>query len=144
MISIARNIPAAPPQVWESLGDLDRWAEMLPTINAITRLDDPPTVPGSRFRVRQPGMPAATYVVTAWRPAVGFTWEVRSAGVTATATHELVAQGSDHTLLRLGLAWTGPMAWLHRWLFTGKARSFVASEADTFAALATAARRTEG
>lgn len=135
MIQVERIVSATPGRVWEYLGDLERWAELLPTIDEITHLDVGPTMMGSRFRVRQPGLMAAEYVVTDWRPGAGFTWQVRSIGVTLTASHTLNGRGGS-TELRLSLEWTGRMASLHRALFTRKAQAFITREADTFASLA--------
>ena len=140
MIQVERIVSATSDRVWEYLGDLERWAEMLPTIDEITRLDDGPTTVGSRFRVRQPGLMAAEYVVDDWRPGAGFTWRARSAGVAVTASHTLNGRG-ETTELRLGLEWSGRMSWLHRSLFSRKARTFVAIEADTFVSLAESDQR---
>lgn len=134
MIQVERSLAATPRRAWERVGDLESWAEMLPTIDAIASMDRGPIGVGSRFRVRGPGLPVAEYVVTDWTPPNGFTWQARSAGVATTATHVLT-QRDGQTTLRLGIAWTGPMAWLVRAVLTRKARSYVIREADTFVAL---------
>lgn len=135
MRTAERTIGATPAQVWKHLGDLDNWAAMLPTIDEIARLTEGPTTVGSRFRVNQPGLPAAEYAVTDWRPDAGFTWEARTAGLRTVAIHELEPTEGG-TRLRVGIAWHGPLAWLIRLLFTRKAERYLAQEADTFTALA--------
>src|SRR5690606_19416484 len=101
--------------------DLEHWADMLPTVDEVTRLDDGPIGEGSRFRLRQPGLPAATYVVTHWQPNERFTWESRSPGVVGVADHRLTGT-SDGTTLALSISWSGLLAPIIRRLFTGKAR----------------------
>ncbi|GAA1072917.1 SRPBCC family protein [Nocardiopsis composta] len=136
MITATRRTGADPASVWRVMGALDRWAEMLPTIDEISRVgEEGPIAVGTRFRVRQPGLAPAVYRVTEWRPNEGFTWESRVAGVRTTAVHLLRADGAG-TEIRVGIGWTGPGARLVRALFTRKARAFLAKEAETLARLA--------
>ncbi|GIJ76841.1 Polyketide cyclase / dehydrase and lipid transport [Micromonospora phaseoli] len=115
---------------------LDRWAELLPTVNEVRRVDGPgPITVGSRFLVRQPGLAAATYQVTDWRPEAGFTWAARTAGVRTTATHVLHPEG-DTTRLQLRIDWDGPGSRLVRVLFARRTRRLLEQEAATFASLA--------
>lgn len=131
-----QSISTDPRTVWAVISDLDRWDQMLPTIDEVSRLGQPgPITVGTRFEVRQPGLPAAEYVVTDWRPGDGFTWATTGMGSQATATHEVETEGSG-TRLRLGIEWTGPTAWLMRALISRRARSYLAQEAQTFARLA--------
>ncbi|RRS00541.1 SRPBCC family protein [Glycomyces terrestris] len=136
MITVEREIRSTPAVLWSHLGDLDRWAELLPTVDSVERLSAPgPIGAGSRFLVRQPGLAAAEYEVTDWRPGSGFTWAATTAGVRTTASHELRPAAAG-TLLVLGIAWSGPGAWLAKALFSRKTRRFVEQEAAAFARLA--------
>ena len=122
--------------MWSLVGDVERWDDLLPTVQQVTRLDGGgPVGVGARFEVRQPGLPKAVYEITEWEPRVGFTWVASAAGVRTTATHEIRSQDGQ-TLLVLGIAWTGPLAGLVRLLMATKARRMVEQEADTFAQLA--------
>lgn len=134
-----RSARTTPDVLWSLMADLERWAELLPTIDTVERLDDEdtPIGVGSRFRVKQPGLAPANFEVTEWRPGSGFTWEAPGPGVRTRATHTLAHQ-DGLTLLRLGIEWTGPLAWLIRILLRGKTRRFLALEADTFVRLAEA------
>ncbi|CAL9567491.1 hypothetical protein SUDANB121_04788 [Nocardiopsis dassonvillei] len=138
MITETRRIDADRVSVWRVLSDLDRWAEMLPTIDGISRVgaDSGPITVGTRFRVRQPGpVPTAVYRVTEWRPEHGFTWEARGTGIRAVATHVLGDAGTG-TELRLGITWTGPLARPVRALLSRTARAYLASESATLASIA--------
>jgi ligand-binding SRPBCC domain-containing protein len=140
MKSVERMIDAGTDRVWSLVADVDRWDDMLPTMQQVTRLDgEGPVGVGARFEVRQPGLPKAVYEITEWEPGVGFTWVAASIGVRTTATHEMrPLQGQ--TRLTLGLAWTCPLAGLVGLLMTARARRMVEQEADTFARLATNGR----
>lgn len=70
--------------IWGLMADVERWGELLPTVTSVRRLGGPdPTGVGSRFEVRQPGLPAAVYDVTVWRPLEGFTWSLAPRGWSA-------------------------------------------------------------
>ncbi len=135
-IAVERHIHADRTSVWRTISDLDRWAEWLPTVKDVRRVDGPgPITAGSRFRLRQPGLMPATYEVTDWRPEAGFTWMARAAGVRTTAHHELYPEGPA-TRLRLSIDWAGPGAHLVRLLYGKRTRRFLEQEAATFARLA--------
>lgn len=71
MLSAERDVAARPSDVWRTVSDVARWAEVLPTMDAVDRVGEPGVVAvGSRFRVRQPGLATAVYTVTQWH-AVG-------------------------------------------------------------------------
>lgn len=137
MIVTERRIAAPPDTVWRIISRLDEWHRLLPTVDDVTRSGpaDGPIGVGSAFRLRQPGLPAADYVITEWHPGAGFTWESTAPGVRAIASHVLRSDGAA-TVLRLGIEWTGPGAWLMRLLLSGKARRYVEQEAASFARLA--------
>ncbi|MBZ2196715.1 SRPBCC family protein [Occultella gossypii] len=136
-ITVETRIAAPPERVWRLVGDLDRWAEMLPTVDSVQRADPGAEVGvGARFRVRQPGLPPATYELTRWLPGRAFDWVAESPGVRTVGTHEVRDDGSGDTVLVLGLAWQGPLAGLVRALLTSRARRYVEQEAVAFTRLA--------
>lgn len=133
---VERQINASAAAVWSHLGSLDRWAELLPTVDGIERVGEAgPIAVGSRFVVRQSGLATAVYEVTDWRPGHGFTWTAAASGVRTEASHELRPSG-EGTRLVLAIEWTGPAAWLAKAFFSRKARAYMEREAEAFAALA--------
>jgi hypothetical protein len=90
---------------------------------------------GSRYEVRQPGLPKAVWEVTDWRPGSSFTWVSTSPGIRSEAVHTVTADVEGSTL-DLSLQWSGPLAWLLERLLGRKARGMVETEATTFARLA--------
>ncbi len=141
MIAVERRIAADMATIWGVISRLDEWHRLLPTVDDVARVGPVgPVAVGSRFRVRQPGLPAAVYEVTEWEPEQGFTWESAAPGVRAIATHTMRREGGGSTL-RLGIEWTGLGAPLMRLLLTGKARHYLDREAAAFARLAEATTR---
>lgn len=139
MEPVVRTIEAPADVVWGFVSDLERWAELLPTVNQVTRVEGSgPVGVGARFRVRQPGIVPATYEVTDWRPGRGFTWVTASPGVRAEATHELREPAPGRTELTLAVTWSGLLAPLMRLLLADRARRMVVQEGDAFARLAVA------
>ena len=126
--------------MWNLVADVERWDDLVPTMQQVTRLDGGgPIGVGARFEVRQPGLPKAEYEITEWEPGVGFTWVAASTGVRTTASHEIRPRHGG-ALLVLGIAWSGPLAGLVGLLMAGKARRMVEQEADTFARLSVQGR----
>lgn len=123
-------------RLWELVGDIERWPQLLPTVSSVNPLDDRSTCGiGSRFEVRQPGLAKAVWEVTQWQPGRRFTWAARSIGVLTTATHEVSADGSG-ARLTLTLDWSGPLAPLVRRVYGRRVATMVELEAATFARLA--------
>lgn len=139
MLVVERDVAAQPADVWRLVSDLAQWAQLLPTMDAVDRLDEPGTVGvGSRFAVRQPGLPSAVYRVTEWHEGRGFTWEARFPGVRTIAAHAITPAG-DGSHLALSIEWQGAFAGLVRRLYGKRAERLVTIEGDTFARLATSA-----
>src|SRR5690606_41961305 len=86
---LERVVAADREWLWRYVGDLDRWHELLPTVDSVTRTGPPgPIGVGTRVRVAQPRLATAEYVVTAWDPPAGFTWATTVRGARTTACHE--------------------------------------------------------
>ncbi|QKE83519.1 SRPBCC family protein [Arthrobacter sp. NEB 688] len=129
MIVVERVVALPPERLWPVLSDVRRWPSWLPTVDAVTPHEpDRPFGPGAAYLVDQPGLPRATWTVTAWEPGRSFTWEARSPGVRTTGTHELLPH-ADGTTVRLGIAWTGPLAPLVRIVAGRRSRGYVEREA---------------
>lgn len=137
-ITTSVAVPAASAdRLWTIVSDIDAWADLLPTVEAVRRLDG--TVGsvdvGQRFVLRQPGLPESVYEVIEWSAGSSFTWAARSPGVVTTAGH-VVDGDADGSHLHLSLEWTGPLSGIVGLLLTKKAGRMVESEAETFARVA--------
>jgi uncharacterized membrane protein len=108
--SIEIDAPAA--VVWDVFSAVERWPEWTASVTGLRGLDGAELEVGNRYEIRQPRMPRLVWTVTRLDPGTGWTWEVRSAGATTTAVHEVVAQGADRTLVRQRIDQRGPLGTL--------------------------------
>ncbi|OYN98276.1 polyketide cyclase [Enemella evansiae] len=136
MIAVSQQTSASVDEVWAVLSDLERWGDLLPTFSSVQQVDGPsPAGVGSRYEVRQPGLPTAVHEVSSWEPGRGFTWAAQARGVTTTATHELTPAPTGCTLTQ-SIVWTGPLARAIRLLLAAKVRRVVAAETASLLRLA--------
>ena len=135
MIRTTARSAAAPDRLWSLVSDLEHWDDRLPTVSSVRPLGDGPTGVGSKFEIRQPGLPRAVWEVTDWQPdARSFTWVSSSPGIRSTAVHTV--HDDDGARLDLALEWSGPLARVLELLIGRKARGMVETEAETFTRLA--------
>lgn len=128
---------ATQAQAWLALAAVEQYPRWTESMIEVTGLDGPDLAVGRRFRVRQPGLPAAVWVVTGVLDGEGFTWESRSGGVRTVASHRL-SSADDGTLITLGVQQSGPFAWAAGLFVGSKTRRFLALEADGLKAAAEA------
>lgn len=99
------EIIAAPEVVWKVTEDVERWPEWSPTVTAISCLDQGPFDVGSRARIKQSGLPAAVWTVSALARGKGFTWGTRVRGIRMVATHEIHPAGDgSRSVLRIEMS----------------------------------------
>jgi hypothetical protein len=135
MIEAMARSAATPDLLWSVASDVDRWGDRLPTVDSVRALGSAPPGVGSRFEVRQPGLPKAVWEVTDWQEGRSFTWVSSSPGIRSTAVHT-VHQDGEGSRLDLSLDWSGPLAPLLKLLIGRKARGMVEVEAETFTRVA--------
>jgi hypothetical protein len=137
MIRATARSAATPDRLWSIVSDVERWGDRLPTVDSVRPLGGGPTGVGSRFEVRQPGLPKAVWEVTEWRPqARSFTWVSTGPGVRSTGVHTVHGDGAG-SRLDLRLEWSGPLSRFVELLIGRKARGMVETEAETFTRLST-------
>ncbi len=125
--SIEIEAPAA--SVWDVYVDVERWSEWTASITRIVALDGPGIEVGRRFEIKQPGMPKLVWQVTEVEPGSSWIWRQRSVGATTFASHEVIAQGSDRTLVRQEIDQRGPLGVLVGALMRRRTRRFLDLEA---------------
>lgn len=138
---IATHIDTAvsPATLWAVLGDVERWPEWLPTIDAvIAERPGEQAVVGAAYLLRQPKLPRARWVVTDWRPGAGFTWRAAGPDITTTASHEVTPLPDGRTRVALAIDWRGPMAWVPRLLYHSLTQRYLDTEARALAERAAA------
>ena len=127
--AIAVDIDAPAERTWAIIRDIERWHEWTPTVTSIRRLDEGPLRPGSRARIRQPGLPPAVWRITALDEGRAFTWVTGRLGVHVTARHgvEATASGSRASL---SLNFSGVLGPLVGRLTRGMNERYLALEAQ--------------
>lgn len=122
-------------EMWRLLCDVERWPELLPTMTSVEAMqtEGAPEL-GSRYRVRQPGLPSAVYEITEWRPDEGFVWAAHSVGVVTTARHVILPLETG-SQVELEIEWSGPLSKAIRRVYGAKALRMIEIEAQTFARL---------
>lgn len=127
--TVSRTINAPAAVVWKAMSDVQRWHEWTPTITAITPLADPALIPGARFKVKQPKLPATIYKVTELNPGFSFAWEARSPGLRTIADHRITPQNEGQRV-DLVFTYTGPMAFIARRVFARLTHDFLTTEIE--------------
>ena len=135
MIRASARSAGTSERLWAIASDVERWGDRLPTVDSVRPLGSGPTGVGSRFEVRQPGLPKAVWEVTEWQQGRSFTWVSTSPGIRSTAVHA-VRDDEDGSRLDLSLEWAGILARVLELLIGRKAQGMVETEAEIFARLA--------
>ena len=109
--SVTVDIQAPPAAVWEVLQDVERWPTWTPTMTSVRRLDSGPLAVGSRARIRQPGLPPSTWVVTDLDAGRGFSW-ISTAPLMRTAAEHWVEPHPGGSRVLLVVHFSGPLSGL--------------------------------
>lgn len=125
--SVRRRLRFSPASL-DSPGRRHLWSDQLSTVTSVTQVEGEGLVEGPRYRVRQPGLPPATYEVLAFTDGESFTWSAASPGITTLAAH-VVTAGGDGASIELGIEWRGLLA-------GRRTARMIELEARTFARLA--------
>lgn len=122
------RIEAPPGRVWRVLADLERWPSWTASIASVEPLDRS-AGEGARYRVRQPKLAPAVWVVTLWEPGSGFVWESRGLGLRVVGEHWLRPEAGGTELL-LRIAFSGLLAGPVALLFGSLTRRYMEQEAQ--------------
>ena len=128
-------VPAPAPKVWSILSDVERWATWTASITEVV-LDGPLEV-GASARIRQPKLPATTWIVIEVVPGRSFSWEAKAPGSRSVGEHEITPTGEDSCEVRLMLDQTGPLGNVFGLLYRGLTKRYVQMEADGLTAEST-------
>jgi uncharacterized membrane protein len=129
--SAALDAPA--DAVAQVLLDITTWPTWTPTITEVQALDGAALEPGRRYRVRQPRLPRALWVVDEVEPGRSFTWHSQAPGVLTRAQHVVTATSDTTSTVRLVLTQSGPLAGVVALVYGRLTRGFLATELRTLA-----------
>ena len=132
MPELVRHAPVDEANLWTVLSDVESWPTILPTVNEVERLGDVAGMAvGARFRVAQPRLRDAEYVVTDVVPGRSFVWRATLPGIVTTASHAIETDQPGSCTLRLGIRWSGPLSFVARLGYSRLTREYIEAEADT-------------
>lgn len=100
-------IDASQQRVWDVISDIERWPQLVETVDTVQQLTPPPIGAGSRFRLKQPKLPEGNWDVTRWEPPSYFEWVQRSGGATIVGGHRVEALGEGRSRLILTIEMRG-------------------------------------
>lgn len=123
------TIDASPESIWPILSTVATWPRWLPTIISIEPLDGDSLEIGRRFRVRQPKLQPATWLVTKVEPLRRFEWRASTPGVLMVADHVLESLAPGKTSVLLRFEFRGLIGSLLGLLFSSTTRRYIRQEA---------------
>ncbi len=131
-MTVDYSIRIAAPRavVWAILTDVERWPEWTASMRSVQYMGADRLTLGGHVRIKQPGMPALVWDVTALVPQESFVWMTTSGGLTTVGFHQLTLGPSGGVTVRLGLEQSGRLAWLVGLLNARRTRRYVQMEAD--------------
>ena len=103
------SIDAPAERVWAVFTDAPNWPTWTASVSSVEPLDGPAIEVGHRFRIKQPRFPELVWEVTAVDAPRSWTWVVRSAGATTSATHVLTPDGTSATDVEQVIDQRGPL-----------------------------------
>jgi uncharacterized membrane protein len=118
-MNVDRNVDAQADlaSAWAAITDVAAWPRWTKSMTSVERLDDGPLRPGSRARVKQPGMQPLIWVVTEFTEQAVFSWTTTSPGVRTVGRHLIARNDDGSTRITLELRQSGPLAGLVKALF---------------------------
>ncbi|MGC4109457.1 MAG: SRPBCC family protein [Nocardioides sp.] len=126
---------ADPARLWAVLTDIEKWPEWIEVYEEVRRDTVGDLTLGDSAHVKQKGLAAGDWTVTALEEGRTFAWESRQPGVRIVGRHAVVPE-STGSRLTLELEMTGWLAGPIGALTGRKARSYVDLECARLAAVA--------
>jgi hypothetical protein len=123
------TIDASPESIWPILSTVATWPRWLPTIVSVEPLDGDNLEVGRRFRVVQPRLRPATWVVTKVEPNRRFEWQAYTPGVLMVADHALESLAPGKTSVLLRFEFRGVLGSLLGLIFSSTTQRYIRQEA---------------
>jgi uncharacterized membrane protein len=138
------EIDAPADVVWEIYADVEQWPEWTASVDKVVAVDGSGLAVRKRFEIKQPRFPKLVWEVTTLDAGTTWTWRQHSPGGTTLASHEVVAQGPDRTLVRQRIDQRGPLGVIVGVLSRRLTRRYLRMEADGLKARCEDALRRNG
>ena len=112
---------------WRVLADVEHLPEWTSSMRSVQMLGSESLRRGSRVRIKQPWLPAATWTVELFDPPRHFTWRSRMGSVDTSGSHLLEERGQT-TLATFAVQHSGPGAFVVALLTAPLTRRYVERE----------------
>lgn len=132
----SRTTPATAERAWQTVTDVENWPTAIAAYESVRRGEEGSLRVGSTAAIRQRGLRAGTWRVTAMTDGHAFTWENTQPGVRTVARHTVTGQPGGGARIDLALDQTGWLAGPVGMFLGRRVRSYVDAEADGLAAAA--------
>ena len=132
----SRTAPASAERAWQALTDVEGWPQIIAIYESVRRGERGPLQVGSTAEIKQKGLRAGTWRVTAMTNGRDFTWENTHPGVRSIARHAVVEEPGGRVRIDLTIEQNGWLAGPVALFLGGRVRSYVDAEADGLAAAA--------
>jgi uncharacterized membrane protein len=128
--STSLTINTSQEAVWKILSDVAHWHEWTPTVTKVEVLDTPEIKLDNRYKVFQPKLQPAEWIVTLLTPPSNFTWESKKPGMHMVAEHILISKGANQTELTLTFTFNGWLGKLIGRMYGKTAETYIQTEAQ--------------
>ena len=124
-------INASQETVWKILSNVAHWHEWTPTVSKVEVVDQLALKLGNRYKVYQPKLQPAVWIVTTFVPPSSFVWEANLPGMHMVAEHMLKQVSADQTQLTLTFTFKGWLGRIMGNLYRSTVESYIAIEAQS-------------
>ena len=101
------EINANRESIWRVLAAVDTWPAWLSTVSSVEPLDDQALRLGARYRIIQPKLRPARWIVTLLEPLYRFAWETRSPGLVIVGDHIIHESSPNSSTVVLRISFGG-------------------------------------
>jgi len=129
--STSITINGSQEAIWKVLSDVAHWSKWTPTITKVEVLDTPELKPNNRYKVFQPKLQPAVWMVTVLTPPSSFIWESRMPGMQMIAEHTVHAVSVNQTEVTLKFAFQGLIGEIIGRLYGKTVQSYIETEAKS-------------
>jgi len=123
-------------RLWAVVADVERWPDRIEVYETVERAQTGPLRVGDTARVKQKGLAAGDWTVSALEEGRLFVWESRQPGVRFVGRHAVEADPDGGSRLTLTFEVAGPLTGLVRLLYGRRIRAYVDLEGERLTTVA--------
>ena len=129
--STSLTINASQEAIWKVLSDVAHWSEWTPTVTKIEVLDQPELKLSNRYKIYQPKLQPAVWIVTVLTSPSSFIWESRMPGTHMIAEHMVHAVSANQTEVTLKFSFQGLIGEIIGRLYGKTVQAYIETEGQS-------------